>query len=107
MCIFHDALCAPGVTMEEGLVITALAGHEFRPAFLDWFAQNPGSGATGPLLLLDRVAKKREELLKELLALPADQGNGTKALTLIRARHGSSDPTNNSSSSTKRSCCGG
>jgi hypothetical protein len=93
--------------MEEGLVITALAGHEFRPAFLDWFAENPGSGATAPLILLDRVAKVREELLKELLALPADQGNGAKALTLIRARLGSANEAGSSSSLTKRSCCGG
>lgn len=107
MCIFHEALSVQGVTMEEGLAITALAGHEHRPAFLEWFGQNPGSADTGPIKLLEAVARNRDRLLRELLGLPLEQGNGPRALAIVRSALGVSSSTGvGSPPQDRRSCCG-
>lgn len=94
--------------MEEGLAITALAGHEFRPAYLDWFAQNPDPAPSAPIALLEKVAAHRDELLRDLLALPIESGNGPRALDLLRSKLGLRPvATSGSSASGKKSCCGG
>jgi hypothetical protein len=46
-------------SIEEALRQVAIAGHTHRPAFLDWFRENPsGSGAPRAIRLLEELASE-------------------------------------------------
>lgn len=86
MCIYHEAVRLTGVRPQEALALAVLPGFEKGHTFLSWFYENPGSATSWQIAVLDAlaVAAIEQGLLQEILALPEDQGNGPKALDLIR-----------------------
>ena len=83
-----SALLAAGST-EELLGLVAVSGHSHRPAFLDWFRDNPaGSEAPQAIQILEGVAREMPGALSPVREVP-----GPAALELPQVQPGGHDPS--------------
>lgn len=80
----HRVLQAPSI--EAALREVAMAGHSHRPAFLEWFRDNPSCGdATRAIKVLEEVASGLLVALPPLPAIPHDLGYKVVADPAIKA----------------------
>ncbi len=85
MCIYHEAVRLDGVRPSEALALAVLPGYEKKHPFLQGFADRRVK-ASDPwqVATLVQLAALADDLLPKLLALPEDQGNGSKALEILQ-----------------------
>jgi hypothetical protein len=80
----HRVLQAPSI--EAALREVAMAGHSHRPAFLEWFRDNPSCGdAPRAIKVLEEVATGLLVALPPLPAIPHDLGHKVAADPAIKA----------------------